>query len=100
MVAMKIPNSEFRIPNSEFLHRVGQIDEFYFDAVLVGDPPSESLDAEAFGGVVAGRDVVDAIFGGLVHDPFGGLAGHVGIEACGDGLMELPFGPTGHDTHR
>ena len=93
-----IPNSEFRTQNSS--NWVGNVDEFNFEIVVVGDPAAESSDAEAFSRVVARGHIMDTILGGLVHDPLGGFASHIGIESSGYRLVELALSAAGHDAHR
>ncbi len=53
------------------------------------EPAPEGANAEGLGGVVARRDIVDAVLGGLVEDPLGGLARDVGIEPGRNRLVEL-----------
>ena len=93
-----IPNSEFRTQNSS--NWVWNIDEFDIESVVVGDPAAESADAEAFSRVVARGHIMDTILGGLVHDPLGGFASHIGIESSGYRLVELALSAAGHDAHR
>ena len=93
-----IPNSEFRIPNSS--NWVWNIDEFDVETVMVRDPSSESTDAESLGGVVTRRQIVDPILGGLVEDPFRGLACDICIETGGDGLVKFLLCTAGDDPHR
>ena len=67
---------------------------------MVGDPAAEGTDTKTLSSVVARGNVVDTVFGGLVHDPLGGLTGHVGVEPCGHRLVELTLSAAGHDAHR
>lgn len=60
---------------------------------------TQGLHAEGLCGVVPGGDIVDAILRGLVHHPFGRLAGDIGVEAGCDCLVVFAFGRTGDDTH-
>ena len=93
-----IPNSEFRTQNSS--NWVGNVDELDIEPVVVGDPTAEGADAESLGRVMASGHIMDTVLGRLVHDPFGGFAGHIGIESGGHRLMELALSAAGYDAHR
>ena len=93
-----IPNSEFRTQNSS--NWVGNIDELDIEPVAFGDPSTEGADAESLGRVMARGHVMDTVLGRLMHDPLGGLSGHVGIESGGHRLMKLALGAAGHDADR
>jgi hypothetical protein len=49
---------------------------------------------------VARSNIVNPVLGRLVHDPLRGLAGDVGVETCGHGLVELFLGAAGDDADR
>ena len=93
-----IPNSEFRTQNSS--DWVGDIHELDIEPVVVRDPSAESADAETLGCVMARGYIVDTVLGRLVHDPLGGLTGHIGIESGGYRLMKLALSAARHDAHR
>ena len=83
---MGIQNSKFRISSSSDWIR--NIDEFDVQSVVVAEPAPESADAEPLGRVVTGSHEMDAVLRCCVHDPLRDLAGHEGIEACGDRIPE------------
>jgi hypothetical protein len=91
------PKSQIRIPKS---NRIRDIDEFHVEIVVAGDPVAEGADAEPFCRVMTGGHVMNTVLGGLMHDPFGGLSGHVGIESGGHSLMKLSRGAASHDSDR
>jgi len=93
-----ILNSSFLIPNS--LYWVGDIYELDIESVVVRDPSAESADTETLGCVMARGYIVDTVFCRLVHDPLGGLTGHIGIESGGYRLVKLALSAAGHDAHR
>jgi hypothetical protein len=67
---------------------------------MIGDPAAERADAKALGCVVAGGDIVDLVFGRLVHDPLGSLTRNIGVETGGHGLVKLTLSAARDDSHR
>ncbi len=68
--------------------------------MAIGDPVAEGPHAETLGRIVPRRHIVDAVLGRLVHDPFGGLAGDVGVEPRRNRLVVFALGGPGDDPHR
>jgi len=94
---MEIQNSEFKIPNSS--DGVWYVDELDVESVVVRDPAAKGADAETLRRVVARGHIMDTVLGGLVHDPLGRFAGHIGIKSSGHRLVELALSAAGHDAH-
>jgi len=82
------------------LDGIWDVDELDIEIVVIGDPVAEGADPEPLSRIMAGGHVMDAVLGGLMHDPLGGFSGHVGIESGGHCLMELALSAAGHNSHR
>ncbi len=68
------------------------------EVVFLGEPGGEGLDAEGFGGVMAGVKDVQAEFLGEGVGPVGAFAGDEGIDPGGGGEFEVAPGSAGDDT--
>src|SRR5437660_296645 len=77
--------------------RVCQLDELPVDAESLRDPCRESLDAEPFGRVVAGRDEVDCELARGHHRRLGRLARDQRVIALASRLGQMPRRAAGHD---
>src|SRR5205085_8860753 len=75
-----------QVPRSD---RVGHVDEDVADAEALGQALTEGPHAKGLGRVVAGGEEVDPGLARAGHRAFGGLAGDEGVEAGGDGVLEM-----------